>query len=381
VKTSTSARNLWKLSWRIAVCLLLLGWIFQAIFYNEGRLIWERAGRDWISLTKWQRFEVAWKHGPIGLWDTLQSMDLKFLLLSVILMGVLLLLGVIRWHIILQVHGLNVPLRRTAQISLIGHFFNSFLLGSVGGDVLKAYYVARETHHKKTEAVVTVAVDRIIGLFSMLILACAMMLPARDFLAVMNPKLKPVIWLILAMTGGCAVFIFLSFWGGVSRGVPRARVWLRRLPKGDFLERSIEAFREFGRDKTFFLRVFPVAMLANLVCIVHFMTLIWGFHLNAPIIAIAAIVPIVTCISTLPITPSGLGVRENLYVWFLAIPGVGLPPAEALLISLIGFGTSLIWSAIGGLVYVTVKDREHLQEIKEEAERPADGSAEDSLPA
>jgi hypothetical protein len=35
------------------------------------------------------------------------------------------------------------------------------------------------------------------------------------------------------------------------------------------------------------------------------------------------------------------------------------------LISLIGFGTSLFWSVIGGLVYVSVKDREHLDEIAE----------------
>lgn len=365
MKKPSSARKVWNLAWRIAVCVLLLGWIFQAIFYNEGRIVWEKLGRDWVSLTKWERLDVAWKYGPAGLWETLQGMDLKFLFLSILLMGVLLLLGIIRWQVILKVHGLNVPLRRTAQISLIGHFFNSFLLGSVGGDLLKAYYVARETHHKKTEAVVTVAVDRIIGLFSMLILACAMMLPARDYLAVMNQKLQPVIWLILAMTGGCAVFIFLSFWGGVSKGVPKARLWLRRLPKGDMLERSIEAFREFGRDKTFFLRVLPISMLANLVCVLHFLTLIWGFHQQAPLIAIAAIVPIVTCISTLPITPSGLGVRENLYVWFLFTPGIGIPPAQALLISLIGFGTSLFWSAIGGLVYVTVKDREHLSEIQE----------------
>lgn len=368
----TSAQNYWKLSWRIGVCVLLLAWIFQAIFYNEGRLGWEKAGNDWEGLSKWERLQVAWSYGPTGLWLTLQAMDFKFLLLSIVLMGGILLLGVLRWQVILRVHGLPLPLARTAEISLIGHFFNSFLLGSVGGDVLKAYYVARETHHKKTEAVVTVAVDRIIGLFSMLMLACAMMLPNLDLLAVMNPKLKPVIWLILAMTGGCAVFIFLSFWGGVSKGIPKARIWLRKMPKGEMIERSIEAFREFGRDKTFFLRVLPIAMLANLVCIAHFMTLIWGFHLEAPVVAIAAIVPIVTCISTLPITPSGLGVRENLYVWFLATAGIGIPYAEALLISLIGFGTSLFWSAIGGLVYVSVRDREHLSEIESEtADEPA----------
>ena len=366
MKKAKPPRNFWSLAWRIAVCLLLLGWIFQAIFYNEGRISWERAGNDWAALTKMERLQVAWQLGPPGLWLTLKAMDLKFLALSIVLMGAILLLGLLRWHIILKVQGLQVPLGRTAEISLIGHFFNSFLLGSVGGDLLKAYYVARETHHKKTEAVVTVVVDRIIGLFSMLLLACIMMLATRPLLAVMNPKLKPVIWLVLAMTGGCAVFIFLSFWGGVSKGIPQFRVWLRKLPKGEMLERSIEAFRGFGRDKIFFLRVLPVSMLANVVCIAHFMTLIWGFHLDAPLLAIATIVPIVTCISTLPITPSGLGVRENLYVWFLATKGIGIPYAEALLISLIGFGTSLFWSAVGGLVYVMVKDREHLAEIQTE---------------
>jgi glycosyltransferase 2 family protein len=366
VTKAKPARNFWSLAWRVVVCLLLLGWIFQAIFYNEARITWERGGHDWVALSKGERLQLAWKLGPPGLWLTLKAMDLKFLALSIVLMGTILILGVLRWHMILKVHGLRLPLGRTAEISLIGHFFNSFLLGSVGGDLLKAYYVARETHHKKTEAVVTVAVDRIIGLFSMLLLACLMMLATRPLLAVMNPRLKPVIWLILAMTGACAVFIFLSFWGGVSKGIPQVRVWLRKLPKGEMIERSIEAFREFGRDKLFFARVLPVSMLANLVCIAHFMTLIWGFHLDAPLLAISTIVPIVTCISTLPITPSGLGVRENLYVWFLATNGIGIPPAEALLISLIGFGTSLFWSAVGGLVYVTVKDREHLEEIQTE---------------
>jgi uncharacterized protein (TIRG00374 family) len=346
--------------------VLLLAWIFQLIFYNEGRLAWTRAGNDWNALTRLGRFQVAWQYGPSGLLNTLKLVDPAWLIVSIALMGLLLFVGVIRWQMILKVHGLALPLARTTEISIIAHFFNSFLLGSVGGDLLKAYYAARETHHKKTEAVVTVAVDRVIGLFSLLLVACIMLLLNRELVAVLNTKLKAVIWLILAMTAGCTVFIFISFWGGVSRTLPQARAWLRKLPKGEMLERSIEAFREFGRDRTFFLRVLPVAMLGNAVCIVQFMTLIWCFHLNAPWLAIAAIVPVVTCISTLPITPSGLGVRENLYVWFFLTPGINIPPAEALLISLVGFGTSLFWSAVGGLVYATVREREHLTEIQSE---------------
>jgi uncharacterized protein (TIRG00374 family) len=361
-----SAGKIWKISWRVAVGGLLLAWIFQSIFWNEGKLAWERSGNDWSTLSRWQHFEQAWTHGPSGLWSTLTSMDSRFLALSVVLMGVILLIGIVRWQMILNVHGLGLAFKRTAEISLIAHFFNSFLLGSVGGDLLKSYYVARETHHKKTEAVVTVAVDRIIGLFSMLLLACMMMVPNWGFITA-ERKLQAVVWLIIAMTGGCAVFIFISFWGGISKGVPKAREWLRKLPKGEIVERSIEAFREFGRDKSFFLRVLPVSMLANVVCIAHFMTLIWGFHLTAPLIGIAVIVPIVTCISTLPITPSGLGVRENLYVWFLTTKAIGIPYAESLLISLIGFGTSLFWSAVGGFLYMTVKEKEHLREIEEQS--------------
>ncbi|HEV8541530.1 MAG TPA: lysylphosphatidylglycerol synthase transmembrane domain-containing protein [Verrucomicrobiae bacterium] len=363
MKEQSTGRKVWRLSWRIAVCVFLLAWIFQLIFYNEGRIAWQGAGHNWNALTKLGRFQVAWLYGPSGLLGTLKLMDPQYLVGSIALMGLLLFVGVLRWQIILKVHGLGLPLSRNTEISIIAHFFNSFLLGSVGGDLLKAYYAARETHHKKTEAAVTVAVDRVIGLFSLLLVACLMLLLNRDLISVLNAKLKIVIWTILAMTAGCGGFILVSFWGGVSKGIPKARYWLRKLPKGELLERSIEAFREFGRDRTFFLRVLPVAMLGNGVCILHFLTLIWGFHLKVPILAIAAIVPVVTCISTLPITPSGLGVRENLYVWFLSVPGVDVPPGQALLISLVGYGTSLFWSAVGGFVYLTVRDKEHLQEI------------------
>ena len=362
----TRGKQIWRVAWRVAVCLLLLAWIFQAIFWNEGKIAWEQAGSDWESLTRWERLEVAWTEGPPGLWRTLQMMQPAYLALSIVLMGAILFLGVLRWQIILRVHGLGLPLGRTSEISLIAHFFNSFLLGSVGGDLLKAFYVARETHHKKTEAVITVAADRIIGLFSLLLVACLMMIPNRDIL-VFNTTTKTATWLILGMTAGCAGFITLSFWGGISRGIPSAREWLRKLPKGAVVERSLEAFREFGRDKTFFLRVLPISMLMNVVCIFHFLVLLWGFGLSAPLLALAVIVPMVTSISTLPITPSGLGVRENLYVLMLA--AVAIPPAEALLVSLIGFGTSLFWSVIGGFVYLTVKDKEHLTEIAEETKQ------------
>jgi hypothetical protein len=69
------------------------------------------------------------------------------------------------------------------------------------------------------------------------------------------------------------------------------------------------------------------------------------------------VVPAVVCLAALPITPSGLGVRENFFVLLLAVdfPGFGVKPAEALSLSLLGYTLNLAWSAIGGLVYLTVR--------------------------
>jgi uncharacterized protein (TIRG00374 family) len=369
-----AAKKIWKITWRIGVCLLLLGWIFQATFYDEGRQAAIEAGKDWTHLTRVERFSFSLQYGPPALWETLRSMETGPLILSFILMGATIMTGVIRWQTVLKVHGLDMPLQRTTQISLIAHFFNSFLLGSVGGDVLKAYYVARETHHKKTEAVVTVLVDRIIGMFSLLLFACVM-LPPNWFL-IADLKIRAVIGLMITMTAGCAVVMFLFFRGGISKRFPKARAYLKRLPKGEMLERSLEAFREFGRNRRFWLEVIPICILSNVIIVFHFLALTWGFRLHASPIALAEIVPTVTSISALPITPSGLGVRETLYVTMLGIPvpGLNIEASTALLLSLIGYATSLAWSLIGGLVYVTQRDKQHLKEIEQESAAASDGS-------
>ena len=364
-----AAKKIWKITWRIGVCLLLLAWIFQAIFYDEGRQAWVEMGKDWQSLTRIERFQIALQYGPPSIWQTLKSMENGPLALSFILMGATIFIGVIRWQVVLKVHGLDMPLMRTTQISLIAQFFNSFLLGSIGGDVLKAYYVARETHHKKTEAVVTVLVDRIIGMFSLLLFACIMLPPNWSLIS--SPGLRAVIGLMVAMTVGCAVMMFLFFRGGVSKQFPKAREYLKRLPKGEMLERSIEAFREFGRNRRFWWEIIPVCLLSNVIIVLHFLSLTWGFRVHVSPIALAEIVPTVTSISALPITPSGLGVRENLYVLMLSAPGVNVEASTALLLSLVGYATSLAWSVIGGLVYITQRDKQHLEEIEHESEDSA----------
>ncbi len=355
-------RKIWKVGWRLLICLVLLGWIFHSIFLNEGRWAWERNGQSWATLDIISRWKIAWTYGPVELMRTLTLIEKKHFVLSLVLMGLTILLGVARWRMVLAAQGLMLSWYRTTAISFIAHFFNSFLLGSTGGDLIKAFYAARETHHKKTEAVVTVFADRLIGLWTMLLFAVLMIGPNwKIFLR--DPRLISIAILILAMFIGGSILLAVAFWGGLSQRWPRAREFLRRIPKGELLEKSLDSCRHFGRSPGLLVRAVSISMLLNAVCVVQFLALAYGLSVSIPATAMFAIVPIVICIAALPITPSGLGVRENLFVMMVSAPAIGIAQTPALSISLLAFAGSLFWSLAGGVVYVFLRHREHLEEF------------------
>ncbi|MCF7668485.1 MAG: flippase-like domain-containing protein [Verrucomicrobia bacterium] len=360
-------RKTWKFAWRILVCVVLLFWIFNVIFMNEAQAVWRNNGWDWSLLDFVGRMKQAWVLGPAGLWRTLNLVKPLAYVVSLLFMASTLVLGVIRWRMILGVQGLMLPWWRAMEISIIAHFFNSFLLGATGGDLLKAYYAARETHHKKAEAVITVFVDRLIGLFSMLAFACMMSMFNWGLIR-KHPAMATVGVMVLLMLLGLTVVAFLSFWGGISAWLPRARSWIRKLPKGDLLERCIDACRCFGRTPSLLVKTMLISAVLNTACVLQVWVLAMGMGLEIPFMVLMAIVPIIICISAIPITPSGLGVRENLYVIMLGVGVIGVQSTHALALSLLAFSGSLFWSVIGGVVYVRLKDTQRLDEITAEDE-------------
>ena len=104
-------------------------------------------------------------------------------------------------------------------------------------------------------------------------------------------------------------------------------------------------------------------MLMNAACVVQFIVLAQGMNISVDPMVMFVAVPIVICISALPISPNGLGVRENLFVQMLAIPAIDIDPTAALSLSLLAYAGSLLWSLVGGLVYLTMKDRRDIAQM------------------
>ena len=343
---------------KLAVCVVLVAWILHAIFAGEAENALQLEGRNWADLTLAEQVRESWAIGPASLWQTISGVNLGWLLASLVFMGATILIGVVRWRIVLDVQGLRLSFGRAAGISLVAHFFNSFLLGSTGGDLLKAYFAAGETSQRKAEAVTTVVVDRLLGLFAML-LFCSVMALLNWNVVMSQQRFMAVMLVVLGMLFLSGLIVVLSFWGGPTKPRLKFESLLARLPRGDALVRCIEACRAFGENPGFLPRVLGWSMLLSLACVLQVVALSWGLGLemgrHLPVLML--IVPAIICISALPITPSGIGVRENLYVWLLSATAIGIENKQALTLSILAFAGSLLWSLVGGVVYLFFRSR------------------------
>ena len=99
------------------------------------------------------------------------SPDLLALILSVLIMLVV-PLAALRWWLLLRALGLQVSPQRTFLLTWIGNFFNSTLPGAVSGDVVKGYYIIKaQAEEGRTQAFMTLLIDRFVGLFGLIIIS------------------------------------------------------------------------------------------------------------------------------------------------------------------------------------------------------------------
>ncbi len=75
-----------------------------------------------------------------------------------------------RWWLLLRTQSIFINLAAAIRLNFLGWFYNNFMPGSVGGDLIRAWYVTKHTE-KRFEAVLSVFVDRVIGLISTLVIA------------------------------------------------------------------------------------------------------------------------------------------------------------------------------------------------------------------
>ncbi len=76
----------------------------------------------------------------------------------------------LRWWLLLRSQSIFIKFFAAVRLHFLGLFYNNFMPSSVGGDLIRAWYVTKHTD-KKFEAALSVFVDRVIGLLSTFVIA------------------------------------------------------------------------------------------------------------------------------------------------------------------------------------------------------------------
>jgi len=278
-----------------------------------------------------------------------------WLVLGLILTFLGLLSGGIRWGRILAFHGFQFRTRKVLHMFFVGQFFNSFMLGACGGDLVRAYYTWKDQPGRRTAAAMTVVMDRAIGLFATILFSCIMIFARINvFLDNEGPLDTGIVMLTFLVATAAGLFVL--FRQNVFEHFRLFR-WLENSTRiGPLIRKAYEIFFLYRKDRRVLLPALGLSLF-NLV-LLTLACCCFGHALNLKVSAIDyfALFPIITVLTAVPITPGSLGVRETLFVSLFSAVFVDRP--HAILLSLMVYIGGAFWSLFGGILYITVSSRE-----------------------
>lgn len=257
-----------------------------------------------------------------------------------------------RWRQLLGIFGITASLGSLFCIVWIGQFFLMFLPGPVGDDAARMIYISRTAPGRAGEACLSVMLDRVIGLGSVLAL-CFFVAPWQW--DVLRSGIQ-TFWL----AGGVFLAGFCFFITGglfllLARPLPVGDGIFALLPTGRIRTELIRIWNLAAGSKKVVGWVFAAAIVIQVLNCAAFWLAGRAVGLEIPLFVWVSFVPVILAANVLPVTIAGLGVREYFLVLFLGVAGkVG--EEQALASSFVVFAGMVAVSIMGGLVYVLYRN-------------------------
>jgi len=255
-----------------------------------------------------------------------------------------------RWHVLLKVQRIHLSLPRLSGLFLIGMFYNQFLPGGTGGDIIKSYFLVKETPDKRAGALLAVVFDRFIGLVALVTITGALISLRFDFLS-QTPETRRLLWVLLALLGASILALLSTF---VITGFKLFHLLPKKFPGREKLIEIAAAYHLYARHWRATFVAFAASVVAHLATFATFLCAAYALGARVPLVNFFAIMPVERTISALPISFAGIGLREK--VLQIMLHGLcGVPEGTAILIGSLSFLIILICCIPGAIVYFFYK--------------------------
>ena len=317
---------------------------------------------------------LFWDASENNAFETLlqQSKNWPLLGLALASCATAVVLTLVRWYFLVRALDIPFTLKEALRFGFLGYLFNLAPMGIVGGDLLKAYMLARHHPSEKTAAVATVFVDRIIGLYVLFVVASAAIL-MTDFAGLGNTLVRKVCFathvIAIAGTVGMVALLMPDLSNGGST---------RLLAKTPFVGGILE---KIALAVAMYRRRWPVILVASLMSVaVHSLFSIGIFlicsalyesvpalkmhFVVAPLSAATGVIP-------LPVGPFEV-VLNTLYMQVPSALGTAIVSGQGLVVALTYRIVTVVIAAVGFVYYLSSRAEvaEILHEVDEVTHAP-----------
>ncbi len=258
----------------------------------------------------------------------------------------------LRWFIIGRTLGFGGRFLTYLKFYFVGMYFNLFLPSAIGGDVLKAFFLAKGGNGK-LKASYSILSDRLFGLWAMFIIGA--------IAVTLEPGNLPGKWrhllMALALSMTAAALLVPLFRKFINRFVSRVE------PNSSLAARALYALEYmlvFWKYPASLIKCLGLSLILQIFGMVGAYLLGQGLGIGLGLGFYLSVLPLIAILTVLPISFSGLGVREGGFIYFFHLKGVPMEKAVALSLSV--FAIQAAAALIGGIGYMAGVHRQALNE-------------------
>jgi uncharacterized protein (TIRG00374 family) len=275
-----------------------------------------------------------------GLATLFHGLDWRYLGLAFAAFGPPLFLMAVRWRILMLASGVTIPFWILVRLHYMSFFFNTFMPGGAGGDIIKAVYVTRHSE-QKAEAATMVLIDRVVGLVGLLAMAGTVVL--FDYRELSG---------IAVQVGGISLalmVLFVLYFSASFRKLVRYESIIERLPRSEVWKRIDAALIALLKKKRELALAFALTVGLQLAEVAG----IWlaGHALGlykASFVHYVAFVPIGYLFNSIPISFGGIGLMEGAYLKLFRDAGVATA-TQGFMLGVLARLIVVGWSLVGAL--------------------------------
>ena len=251
---------------------------------------------------------------------------------------------ILRWVLLLRASGITISTGDATRLFLVSSFVGSFLPAGIGADAARAYGLAREKT-TGSEALASVAVDRLLGIVSLVLMA---IIGVIAWTPEERGRWQIPVAILLALAACVA-----AFW---------ANEWLRlliptRRHEGFITRRILRLTDAVGRYRDrrgVLVHVLVWSIVVQVLRITQAYILALGLGMTVPFTYFLLFMPLALLLLLLPISISGFGLPQGGIVWMLQ--PMGVPGSQALALSTLIVLTGLAGNLPGLLLWLRARN-------------------------